>query len=78
MQADRTQALAAGEHDDEGVLGPDSTRIPVRDAAPEVDDHLALDVQGDGGAEFAAFGEVALELPPYFLVAGRAAALHYG
>ena len=47
-----------------------SHRLWARGGRPTIDDLLAAPICGDGGADLAAFGEVALELGAHFFEAG--------
>jgi hypothetical protein len=52
------ECLCAGEEVDDCVLPPRDGLRSVSVPAPDVDDDLAVDVKGDRGAEFLAFGEL--------------------
>ena len=59
--AEGGQPLGRGEDVDERVAVPLALMVGVVPAAPEVDDGLAVEVDGDGGADLSVLGEVCRE-----------------
>ena len=65
----RREALGGRDDDDHRVLVPRRVAVGCAAATPQVDDLLAAPIRGDGGADLAALGEVALELGAHLLEA---------